>query len=177
MYKFNYKYIFDIIDHHSKLCGSYLLETKESNEIVLCLNDFILHNGNPKIIQCDNGMEFCSSNFNEYCDEKNITIIHSQPRHPQTNGIFERLHKDIKKSLYVEKLIKKEKYNIKIALQNSVFSHNNTICRSTKFKPIELFYSNSDEIKNKAKENIIKSQKNINNNRNPMPINAYVLLF
>ena len=121
-------------------------------------------------------MEFCSSNFNEYCDEKNITIIHSQPRHPQTSGIVERLHKDIKKSPYVEKLIKKEKYNIKIALQNSVFSHNNTICRSTKFKPIELFYSNSDEIKNKAKENIIKSQKNINNNSNPIPINAYVLV-
>ena len=87
-----------------------------------------------------------SSIFNEYCNEKKITINHSKPRHPQTNGIVERLHKDIKKSLYVEKLIKKENYNIKIALQNSVFSHNNTICRSTKFKPIELFYSKSDEI-------------------------------
>ena len=33
--KFNYKYIFDFINHHSKLWGSYLLETKKSNEIVV----------------------------------------------------------------------------------------------------------------------------------------------
>ena len=71
-------------------------------------------------------MKFYSSNFNEYCDEKNITIIHSKPRHPQMT-IVERLLKDIlnssgwfckvftfKKSLYVEKLIKQEKYNSKL---------------------------------------------------------------
>jgi len=40
--KFNYKYIFDFISHHSKLCGSYLLETKKSNEIVVKLFNFVL---------------------------------------------------------------------------------------------------------------------------------------
>ena len=158
---YKYKYLLDIIDHHSKLCGSYLLETKSSEEVIINLNDFISHYGSPKIIQSDNGKEFSNTLFNDYCAEHDIEIIHSRPRHPQTNGIVERLHKDIKKHIYIEKLTKKDKFNIKLAVQNAVYSHNNTICRSTKFKPIELFYNKSEDIKKKAVENIIKSQLNI----------------
>ena len=104
---YEYKYLLDIIDHHSKLCGSYLLETKSSEEVIINLNDFISHYGSPKIIQSDNGKEFSNTLFNDYCAEHDIEIIHSRPRHPQTNGIVERLHKDIKKHIYIEKLKKK----------------------------------------------------------------------
>ena len=36
----------------------------------------------------------------------------------------------------------KENYNIKIEISNAIFSHNNTISRTTKYKPIDLFNIN-----------------------------------
>ena len=46
------------------------------------------------------------------------------------------------------------------------FIHNIHIkTRTNKFKPIDLFFSNNDFLTNITIENIIKSQKNINNNR------------
>ena len=38
---------------------------------------------------------------------KLIHIIYSKPRHQKNNGIVERLHKEIKKTLFKEKLLKK----------------------------------------------------------------------
>ena len=150
--KYKFKYLLEIIDHHTKLCGSFLTETKEAEEIIINLNDFITHYGSPTIIQCDNGKEFDNSKFYNYCNEHNIKVEHSKPRHPQTNGIVERLHRDMKKMLYVEKLTKKDKYNIKMAVQNAVYSHNNTVCRTTKGKPIDLFYNKDETIEKKLKK-------------------------
>ena len=173
---FNFKYLLNIIDHHSKLCGSYLLETKNAEEIYKNLCDFISHYGPPKLLQCDNGKEFSNSLINQLCNELNIKLIHSKPRHPQTNGAIERLHREIKKGLLIDKLTKKDKYNIKIAIINVVFSHNNTTNRTTKYKPIELFYNKDDIILNEAINNTIKSQKNINKKLKVLNINSFVLI-
>ena len=53
-----YKYILNIIDHYSKLVGSYLLKHKYANEVLVKINDFIGHYGTPKILQTDHGKEF-----------------------------------------------------------------------------------------------------------------------
>ena len=45
-----FKYILNIIDHYSKLVGSYLLKNKSANEVLLKINDFIGHYGSPKIL-------------------------------------------------------------------------------------------------------------------------------
>ena len=172
----HYNYILSVIDHHSKLCGSYLLETKNAEEIYKNLCEFISHYGPPKLLQCDNGKEFSNSLINQFCNDLNIKLIHSKPRHPQTNGAIERLHREIKKGLLIEKLSKKDKYNIKIAIINVVFSHNNTINRTTKYKPIDLFYNKNDRIQNEAIDNTIKSQKNINKNLKVLAINSFVLI-
>ena len=141
--KYNYKYILNVIDHYSKFCSSYLLESKKAEEIIICLNDFISHFGSPKHFQCDNGGEFKNDKFEDFCHSHKIHIIHSKPRHPQTNRIVERLHTEIKKTLFIEKLSKKDNYNIKMAISNAIYAHNYTISRTTKFKPIELFNNNS----------------------------------
>ena len=70
--KFNYKYILSIIDHHSKLCGSYLLETKSAEELYKNLCEFISHYGPPKLLQCDNGKEFYNYLINQFCNNLNI---------------------------------------------------------------------------------------------------------
>ena len=64
-----YKYIMNIIDHYSKLVGSFLLEKKTAQNVLYTINEFISLYGEPNILQCDNGKEFCNSLFNRYCKD------------------------------------------------------------------------------------------------------------
>ena len=102
-----YKYILNIIDHFTKFTGSYLLERKSAQEVLYSINEFILRNGKPQILQSDNGREFNNKLINEYCETNGIKIIHSRPRHPSTNGVVERVHQNIRKALLALKQKKK----------------------------------------------------------------------
>ena len=61
----------NIVDHYSKILGSYLLEKKTSEEKIINLNDFISHYGIPFIAQSDNGLEFKNKNYKNFCEKKN----------------------------------------------------------------------------------------------------------
>lgn len=71
------------------------------------------------------------------------------------------------------KLTKKDKYNVNFTISNAVYSHNHTRARTTKFKPMDLFFNNNDSMINIVIENSIKSQKNINSNRDMYRINSF----
>jgi hypothetical protein len=80
-----YNFIINIIDHYTKLVGSYLLVKKTAVNVLNCINNFISIYGEPNIIQCDNG----------YCLKRNINLIHSSVKTPTTNGVCEMMHQDI----------------------------------------------------------------------------------
>ena len=171
-----YNYILAVIDHFSKLCGCFLLKRKTGNSIVIALNKFISIYGSPLIIQCDNCREFVNKEFKKYCIDNNIKIIHSSPRHPNTNGAVERLYQKINKSLLAQKIAYKNKYNIEIAISNAVHAQNNTVHSVTKYIPLQAFFNSNIENKTEIKNNIIKSQKNIDKNKNFILPNSYILL-
>ena len=171
-----YKYIFNIVDHFSKYLGSYLIENKTAKEVLYCLNDFIIKHGKCDILQCDNGREFSINLIINYCSEKDIKLIHSSPYHPQTNGVVERIHQSVIKSLITLKIKYKKKYDLKMAIVEAENAHNSSIHTTTKEIPKELFNNNNKEIYTGVKNNIIEVNKNINNNSNPIKINSYVLL-
>ena len=141
-----YKYIMNIIDHYSKLVGSYILENKNSKNVLYGIHNFISLYGEPKILQSDNGREFSNKYLDKYCKDKNITLIHSFVRHPTTNGMCEAVHKDIDKPLLVGKLINKNYYDIKISLENAFKAHNNKVHTVIKYTPHYLFYYNTEDI-------------------------------
>ena len=45
---------------------------------------------------CDNGPSFSSQAFQQFCNEKDIKIVHSAPYHPQANGMCERMVQSLK---------------------------------------------------------------------------------
>ena len=49
-------------------------------------------NGKPKNIRCDNGREFISKTFQEWCKGNEINIIYIQPGHPTQDSIIERFN-------------------------------------------------------------------------------------
>ena len=173
--KYNFKYILNIIDHYSKLTGSYLLVKKEANEVLNALNNFISIYGSPSSLQCDNGLEFKNKKIKEFCLQNNINLIFSSVRHPSTNGVCERIHREITKSLYAEKL-KKNGYDLKFALSSAVRAQNNVYSSVTKHKPFDLFFGNNDNITEEVKINMIKSQFRIKKNLKPLFIDTKVLI-
>ena len=56
--KCEYKYILNIIDHFSRMAGSYLLKSKNSYNILNYIKDFLEQYGIPKSVGSDNGREF-----------------------------------------------------------------------------------------------------------------------
>jgi transposase InsO family protein len=48
-----------------------------------------------KLLHTDNGMEFCSNEFNDYCSDEGIVRHHTIPYTPQQNGVAERMNRTI----------------------------------------------------------------------------------
>ncbi len=55
--------------------------------------------GNPGILQSDNGTEFTNALLKQLCVDRGIQIIHGRPRHPQTQGQVERCNQTISRFL------------------------------------------------------------------------------
>jgi transposase InsO family protein len=48
-----------------------------------------------KVLRTDNGMEFCSGDFNSFCRKEGIVRHHTIPYTPQHNGVVERMNRTI----------------------------------------------------------------------------------
>ena len=173
----NYLYVLDIIDHFSKYCNSYLLNTKEKYEVFTHIRDFIEKNGKPNYLVTDNGTEFKNKLLTEYCQVNKIKFIHGLPYRPHSQGVVERLHRIIKKGLNCYKLKLKKTYNIDYAIAEIIRIKNNTYCRTTKETPNNLFFKeiNEEEIKN-INSNMLESQKYSNIYKNTFNLKEKILL-
>ncbi|XP_055522720.1 uncharacterized protein K02A2.6-like [Wyeomyia smithii] len=63
------------------------------------LDDIFSRFGNPKILVSDNGSQFVSARFKQFCDEAGITHLTIAPYHPQSNGQAERFVDTLKRGL------------------------------------------------------------------------------
>ena len=72
---------------------------------------------------------------------------------------MERIHQEISKSIFSEKLKNKDTFNLQIAVSNAVKSKNNIISSVTKYKPYYSFFNNDPSVKNEVIQNTKYSQK------------------
>ena len=72
------------------------LKNIKAKTIVNCLLNFFTSVGIPKVIQCDQGTNFCSDLFKEIMKELNISQTMSSAYHPQSQGCLERFHQTLK---------------------------------------------------------------------------------
>ncbi|XP_013614194.1 PREDICTED: uncharacterized protein K02A2.6-like [Brassica oleracea var. oleracea] len=98
----------------------------------------ICRHGLPYEIVTDNGLQFMSGNFKEFCSKWNIRLSPSTPRYPQGNGQVESSNKliidDIKKRLDLKKGHWADE------LDGVLWSHRTTPRGSTKSTPFFLAY-------------------------------------
>lgn len=94
----NKNYFVTFIDENTHYTVTYLLEFK--NEVLKMFKDFVAKaesHFNLKLVHlyCDNGGEYLSNDFKEYCVEKGITFHLTIPHTPQQNGVAERMNRTI----------------------------------------------------------------------------------
>ena len=103
------------------------------------INNFILIYGTPKTILTDMGTNFISQIFLNICKLFKIKKLNCSAYHPETNGVLERYHRNLKTYLrmFVEE---KGTTNWCKLISYATFSYNTQIHSSINFTPFELVF-------------------------------------
>ncbi len=91
-----YRYVLSVVDHFSRYVKFYLLKSKHTQGIIEALAQYVTDFGAPHSIVLDNGGEFTSQTFQQFCQQHLITLYYTTPYHPQGIAITERLHRTLK---------------------------------------------------------------------------------
>lgn len=82
--------------------------------------------GYPQALVTDNGTQFTSKDFSEFCTKNGIKLIRTLPFHPQSNGQVERYVDTFKRTL--QKL--RGEGSTQEAIQTFLFNYRQTPCTS-----------------------------------------------
>ena len=67
-----------------------------SARVIRSLEQVIEWRGKPKVIRCDNGPEYISSEIENWAAKQNITLEHIQPGKPTQNAYVERFNRTVR---------------------------------------------------------------------------------
>jgi transposase InsO family protein len=109
----------------------------------------------PKAITVDNGTQFDTETFKDFCDQIGTKIHFASVRHPESNGLVERengiIMTGIMKLIFNQPRGKWPEELIKV-----VWSHNTNISRSTGFTPFKLLFGDETITPEEAKAGSIR---------------------
>ena len=169
-------YLFCIIDHFSKYGMAYLIENKEAFTILKYLKISFECNGFPEELGSDNGREFKNKTIENYLMENDIKFVHGAPYNPHSQGVVERFHQTLKDLLYGIYTENCKSFDLKESLEIALKKYNNHIHSTIKYKPNEIFYSNSEELFNEVLANMKKSFERVSSEYSLFKLNEKCLL-
>ena len=88
-----------IIDAYSKYPEVYQLKSITTQTTISYLQDYFSKFGIPENLVSDNGTQFTSQHFGNFCSMNGINHIRTAPFHPQSNGQVERFVDTFKRAL------------------------------------------------------------------------------
>ncbi len=94
-----YRYVLTVVDPYSRFVRFFPLKTKDTQHIIQHMWQYVADYGTARDIVMDNGGEFTSKDFQDFCTRHTITACYTTPHHPQGNGIIERMHRTLKSVL------------------------------------------------------------------------------
>ncbi len=134
-----FRYAFKVVDHYSRFVGFFPLKTKHTRHVTHALWQYLADYGTPRGIVLDNGGEFTSREFQQFCHKHHITLYYTTPYHPQGNGITERMHRTLKAVLSA--LCQGHSLRWPQLLQPCQISMNQAVHTSMGQQPYFAFYS------------------------------------
>jgi transposase InsO family protein len=150
------KYVVVAVEYFSKWIEAKPLATITSVTVQkFFLQNIICRFGVPKAITVDNGTQFDTETFKDFCDQIGTKIHFALVRHPESNGLVERANGIIMTGIM--KLISNQpKGKWPEEFIKVVWSHNTTISRSTGFTPFKLLFGDEAIIPEEAKAGSIR---------------------
>lgn len=90
-----------VVDYYSRYIEIDVMKKIDSEETIKRLKSIFARFGLPISITSDNGRQFVSDEFGEFCNTNNIKLINTTPYWPQQNGEVERQNRSILKRLII----------------------------------------------------------------------------
>lgn len=119
-------YIIAVIDNCSrKILGIGVYKRQTAKNVVETFRQAVQTHGTPNAVLSDNGRQFISNLFRDFCESSSIKHRRTRPYNPKCNGKIERWFKSLKKEL------KLRWYNCKEELERAV----NGFVREYNMKP------------------------------------------
>ncbi|PIC32480.1 hypothetical protein B9Z55_012795 [Caenorhabditis nigoni] len=130
-------YYLVFVDAFSKWPEILPTRTITASRTIELLTPIFARYGNPQTLVSDNGTQFVSSTFQQFCSSRGIKHLRSPPFHPQSNGQAERFVDTFKRALV--KLKREE--TTQEALQTFLMAYRSTPCTSSpgQLSPAENF--------------------------------------
>ncbi|KAF6202186.1 hypothetical protein GE061_004584 [Apolygus lucorum] len=144
------RYFVSILDDHTHFAAVFLLKGKD--EVKKILMNYIAKVENHwskkvKKIRMDNGGEYVSKEFKEFCDTKGIELDYTPPYTPQLNSHAERLGRTLMnktRALMFDSNIEKEMWGF--AVQTATYLLNRSPCKATDKTPAELWFKKTPDL-------------------------------
>ncbi|XP_059047186.1 uncharacterized protein K02A2.6-like [Achroia grisella] len=132
---FEGKYWLVLCDALSKWIEIKPMSTITTSRLCSELDTIFTSLGLPQIIVSDNGPQFASQEFHEYCRYNGIRHVKSSPYHPRTNGLAERLVRTFKTRMSASI---SDGLSLKKRLENFLFTYRITPRIDTGKSPAEI---------------------------------------
>lgn len=143
-------YILVMIDCFSKYVTTKVSQNVNSAKIIEFLQNIFTVFGYCTKLTTDNGPQFISHDFREFLKSVGIVHIRSSLYNPQSNGVVERVNKNLKKLIDTTEFSNFSE--LQKVVDNYVLNYNTTVHSTTGKSPCDVMFSFSA----KSKLNIVK---------------------
>lgn len=133
----NGEYLLVTIDYFSRYFEVDILSSITSASIIDSLDRLFTIFGYPLTLKTDNAKSFTSVEFNKYMEEHGITLRHSTPLWPESNGQIERQNRSLLKAM---RIAQAEGLNWKTELRKFLIAYRTTPHTTTAVSPGELLF-------------------------------------
>ncbi|XP_062706679.1 uncharacterized protein K02A2.6-like isoform X1 [Aedes albopictus] len=97
-----------VIDYFSRYKEVEVLRKITATETIDRLESIFTRLGYPRTITLDNGRQFVSTEFEQYCKQRGIVLNRTTPYWPQENGLVERQNRSLVKRLKISQALKQD---------------------------------------------------------------------
>jgi putative transposase len=88
-----------IDDYNRQAIAVEVAHSMPASTVTTLMDRIIKENGKPRRIRTDNGPEFISKQFHDWCTAHGIDIQHIQPGRPMQNGYIERFNRTFRENI------------------------------------------------------------------------------
>lgn len=132
-------YMITATDAFSKWAFCKPVHNIKTTEVIKFMEDYILSvHGKPQVIITDKGSQFTSTEWRLWVDKHRITHNLTTPRHPQSNGIDERLNGTL--SRIIRNYVDFEQSNWDEQVKWALYAYNTTVHESTGYSPYQIIH-------------------------------------